>query len=267
MEGIIILGTIIALIVAIAQICLFFKLWGMCNNIIKIRDGSEPDRITASLICYMKGDMDGCKDKLDEALYADILKNFHTNGGEGYEFYYSTYSEYKIGLKVIVSSYKKKYEKIGLTMPDVEKYKDPHHFLSNEAGSIPKADTPKNEPAASKRLKELSPDLFNSLFQEACLYHNDAKVAMDEVNRHCEYLFKIPNAMNNEFIPLHTNANGSISFYNLYFTHYSRDCTFDEFIFMNKGRYSKANDNRIKVNNFLYKFDEHLKLTGVYKVK
>jgi hypothetical protein len=265
---------IIIVIIGIAQIGLFFKLWGMCNNIIRIRDRSAPNIITASLMCYMKGDITGCKEKLDESLYAEILNNYYSYGGEGYEFYESYYSktEYYAAFKRIVSSYKGKYEKIGITMPDVERYRDPTKFFTNNSEYMPKADAPKNEAtalenSASKQLKENSPDLFNSLLQEASLYHNDVKTAMDEVNKHCECLLKIPNAENNEFIPLHTNTKGAIHFYNLYFTHYSRNCTFDEFIFMNKGRYSKANDGRIKVNNFLYQFDENLKLVDVYRVK
>jgi hypothetical protein len=270
MEGLII---IIAIIVAIAQIALFFKLWGMCNNIIKIRDGSSSDRITASMICYMKGDMESCKDKLDESLYADIFKKYYSYCNS--EFMSS--SDYEMAFKNIVYDYKKNYEKLGLTMPDVERYGDPAKFLTNNAQYMPKedvskADMPKNESTpletpASKQLKESNPNLFNSLLQEASLYHNDVKAAMDEVNKHCECLLKIPDAVNNEFIPLHTSANGAISFYNLYFTHYSRNCSFDEFEFMNKGRYSIAKDNRIKVNNFFYQFDENIKLAGVYRVK
>jgi hypothetical protein len=246
----------------------------MCNNIIKIRDGSDPDRITASLMCYLKGDMRGCKEKLDDSLYAEILNNYYSYGGEGYEFYESYYSktEYDITFKRTVSSYKTKYEKLGLTMPDIERYRDPTKFFANHSEYMPKPDTLKTEATplenpAFKQLKESNPDIFNSLLQEASLYHNDAKAVMDEVNKHCEYLLKIPDAVNNELIPLHTSANGAISFYNLYFTHYSRNCSFDEFEFMNKGRYSVTKDNRIKVNNFLYQFDENLKLADVYRVK
>jgi hypothetical protein len=273
MEESIVFFTIIAAIVAIAQIGLFFKLWGMCNNIIKIRDEISPDKVNTYRICYMKGDMKECKNILDELLYADILKNYYSN----YDSAYGTTPEYDLTFKRTVNDYKKKYEKIGLTMPDVDRYKDPTKFFTSNAQYMPKEDvskpnTPKTEavipePPASKQLKESSPDIFNSLLQEASLYHNDAKAAMDEVNKHCECLLKIPDAVNNEFVSLHTSTNGAISFHNLYFTHYSRNCSFDEFEFMNKGRCSVAKDGRIKVNNFLYRFDETLSLTGVYRVK
>jgi hypothetical protein len=117
MEGVIILGTIIVVIVAIAQICLFFKLWEMCNNVIKIRDGSESDKITPYRICYMKGDMKRCKEKLDESLYSAILEN-----------YYSGDIEYNIGFQRIVKLYDRRYLKVGLIMPDVEKYRNQLDF-------------------------------------------------------------------------------------------------------------------------------------------
>jgi hypothetical protein len=130
MEGIIILGTIIAVIVSIAQICLFFKLWGMCNNVIKIRDVSEPDRITAYRICYMKGDMKGCKEKLDEALYTAILGNYYSNGDSSHKTYESNYAKtyYEEMFDSIVDRYSRRYSKVGLTMPDIEKYKDHLNF-------------------------------------------------------------------------------------------------------------------------------------------
>jgi hypothetical protein len=246
----------------------------MCNNIIKIRDRSAPDRVPTSIVCYMKGDIKGCKEILDEALYTKIANDYYSYYNSSY---YNSISDYEMSFKRIVNEYKKKYEKIGLTMPDVERYKDPTKFFTSNAQYMPKEDvskpnTPKTEaviPAtpASRQLKESNPDLFNSLLQEASLYHTDAKAVMDEVNKHCECLLKIPDAVNNEFISLHTSTNGAISFYNLYFTHYSRNCSFDEFEFMNKGRYSVTKDGRIKVNNFLYRFDETLSLTGVYRVK
>jgi hypothetical protein len=282
-EGTIAFIVIVITIFGILQIMLSFKLWGMTDDVKKIKKSftSGEGPLMEAQIYYMKGDMVKCKDILDEALFREILT--YCNKAHYSTFYYD-WSNYKIDLKKTSEKYKNIYVKMGIDMPDIEKYKDYMNLpidtgdfttSVSDPGKVAASSTPSVNPSAktgkelenpnAKWLKNNRPDLFNSLLKESFLYHSDEKSAMNEVNRHCECYEKIPNVIENEFTPLHTNENGVIHFYNLYITHYNQDCTFDEFISMNKGRYTELKDNRIKVNRFIYDFDKNLKLRGVYK--
>jgi hypothetical protein len=109
--------------------------------------------------------------------------------------------------------------------------------------------------SATKWLANLNPMMIQEMTKEAKQYHQNDMDSMEEVNKQAKSLLGIPHAANNEFIPLHTKANGNVSFYNLLVTHYQkRECNIDEFLFMNKGRFRKINNNTIQVANFIYSF-------------
>ena len=80
------------------------------------------------------------------------------------------------------------------------------------------------ENSATKWLKGLNEKMFQEMVEEAKKYHDNDIDTMEEVNNQTESLLNIPEAMNNEFIPLHTKRNGNINFYNLLIAHYTQDC-------------------------------------------
>lgn len=120
--------------------------------------------------------------------------------------------------------------------------------------------------SATKWLKNLNPYMYEQMIKEASLYHDNEIDAMEEVNKHCKSLLGIPQAMQNEFIELHTKQNGNINLYNLLITHYSQNCNLDEFQFMNKGRYSKVGRSNFAVGKFVYEFGDSNQLIGVYNL-
>lgn len=121
------------------------------------------------------------------------------------------------------------------------------------------------ENSATKWLKNINPLMFEQMLQEARAYHNKEQDAVEEVNKHSESLLGIPQAINNEFIELHKKHNGNVNFYNLLLAHYTQNCKLEEFLFMNKGRYSNIDENKFGVGNFVYEFGETNELLNVYK--
>ena len=74
-----VLFSIIVIIVGILQICLFFKLWGLANNAIKIRDSINRDSIEKNLIkeaqlFCMKNDYNNAVEKYNDAFLSRIIK-------------------------------------------------------------------------------------------------------------------------------------------------------------------------------------------------
>lgn len=121
------------------------------------------------------------------------------------------------------------------------------------------------ENSSSKWLKGLNETMFQEMVKEAKKYHENDIDTMEEVNNHANSLLNIPEAMNNEFIPIHTKGNGNINFYNLLIAHYTQDCELDDFIFMNKGRYNKIDELNYQVGNFVYEFNYLNELESIYE--
>lgn len=121
------------------------------------------------------------------------------------------------------------------------------------------------ENSSSKWLKGLNEKMFQDMVEEAKKYHDNNIETMEEVNNQAESLLNIPEAMNNEFIPLHTKRNGNINFYNLLITHYTQDSELGDFIFMNKGRFKKIDEFSYEVGNFIYEFNELNELENIYQ--
>lgn len=111
--------------------------------------------------------------------------------------------------------------------------------------------------AESKWLKNINPNLFNSMLAEAKQFQESEMDALNEVDKQCIALRSIPEATNNPFISKHLNHHGNYSFYNLNAAHYLPKLTIEEFLKINKGRYIKLSDSQIKVYDFIYSFDEN----------
>lgn len=121
------------------------------------------------------------------------------------------------------------------------------------------------ENSSSKWIKGLNEKMFQKMVEEAKKYHDNIIDTMEEVNNQAESLLNIPEAMNNEFIPLHTKRNGNINFYNLLFTHYTQICEIRDFIFMNKGRFKKIDELSYEVENFVYEFNDLNELKNIHQ--
>lgn len=100
----------------ILQIILFFKIWGMTNNITKINNKiyykKKYDAIKEAKIMYYKGDLDKAKDILDTAFYKRLIEL-----AEVESIFVTKYPMLEASMKPI-------YETMGIISPDFEKYRD-----------------------------------------------------------------------------------------------------------------------------------------------
>ncbi|MBU8893296.1 MAG: hypothetical protein KOO66_10990 [Bacteroidales bacterium] len=113
--------------------------------------------------------------------------------------------------------------------------------------------------AASKWLKSINFEIFESMLTEAQSFHESLDEAIEEINCQCSALHAIPDAMENEFIDSHINTFGNINFYNLYAAHYASDSEIskNEFLLVNNGRILLLTDFKFVVDGFTYQFDEN----------
>lgn len=108
----------------------------------------------------------------------------------------------------------------------------------------------------TKWLKKINKGMFDGYYNEALLFHQEEIPAMEEVNLICQAIWNTPDAVRNKFVPIHTNSNGNINFYNLMAAHYNQKIHFDEFKIVNKGRYISVDENTLEVGKFIYQFDD-----------
>lgn len=120
------------------------------------------------------------------------------------------------------------------------------------------------ENSSTKWLKGINQSMVENMVKEAKQYQRNEIEAMQEVNNQTKALMNVPQAMKNEFLPLHENEKGNFSFYNLVIAHYTQDCIQDDFLFMNRGRYKKIDEHTFEVGNFQYEFGNDKQLKNVY---
>jgi hypothetical protein len=117
--------------------------------------------------------------------------------------------------------------------------------------------------SSTKWLKNLNEPMVQQMYEEAYQYHANEVDAMLEVNMQTDAILNIPNAVNNEFVPLHRKSSGNINFYNLLLAHYNHDCSLNDFLFVNRGRYFQIAPKTYEVEKFIYEFDFYDELVGV----
>lgn len=120
--------------------------------------------------------------------------------------------------------------------------------------------------ASTKWLKKLNISLYKQMLKEAIFYQGNEPDAMKEMNILSDSIRGIPKASTNEFLYLHKTKNNNINYYNVLVTHYNKECTLDEFVFMNKGRYKQTDFNKYEVGYFIYEFNEQNMLENVCKI-
>ena len=108
----------------------------------------------------------------------------------------------------------------------------------------------------ARHWKNLNATFFSNYEKEARVYWgNNIGQVIKEINMQADAFASIPNAMNNEFTPLHTNDFGNINFAMLKVCHYSYDIDLTAFKFINHGRYKELQPNIFRVQDFIYQFD------------
>ena len=76
-----------------------------------------------------------------------------------------------------------------------------------------------------------------------------------EINAQADAWAGIPNAIDNEYIPLHTTSHGTVNFVMLRVCHYTHTMSFDEFATINHGRFVPVGHDIYQVGRFAYTFD------------
>jgi hypothetical protein len=156
---------------------------------------------------------------------------------------------------------------VDLTKEDKDLYKSQKLglYLQFEKGILKAFTSSEWENSSTKWLKNINQNMVESMVREAKQHQRNEIEAMQEVNNQAKALMNVPEAMKNEFLPLHKNGNGNFNFYNLVIAHYTQDCNLDDFLFMNKGRYKKTDDRTFGVGNFNYEFGNNKELKNVYE--
>ncbi|GAA3649851.1 hypothetical protein [Flavivirga jejuensis] len=154
---------------------------------------------------------------------------------------------------------------LNLTKEDRDLYKSEELglYLLFENGILKVFTSSEWENSSTKWLKDINKKMFSSMVNEAKQFHRNEIEAMEEVNRQTKALMDVPKAMKNEFLTLHKNKNGNFNFYNLVIAHYTQDCNQNDFLFMNKGRLKKIDEQTFEIGKFKYEFDINKQLIGV----
>lgn len=121
MEGLVTLTGIVMIAFGILQIILFFKVWGMTNNVKRIWDKIDnEDFLSEACYTYLKGDIESTEQLLNDAFIKEI--SLLSKSSE-------TYGEWDEGYAKLVSKYTRAFNKIGKPIPNFEKYNDSKIYL------------------------------------------------------------------------------------------------------------------------------------------
>lgn len=105
---------LLILVFSVLQIILFFKIWGMTNDVEKIKYNSKRNiLLVQSQACYLKGDVEKAKELLVESFYLE-LSNLRTNC--------ITFERWEKDYKATYYMYSRIAQKIGATLPDYEEF-------------------------------------------------------------------------------------------------------------------------------------------------
>lgn len=125
----------------------------------------------------------------------------------------------------------------------------------------------------AKMWKNEFPATFQKYKEAASRYWDDQSNILNEINIQADAFSNVPHGYQNEYIPLHTNPDGTINFKMLLVTHYTKDIKLNEFKEINHGRYELSNEfndkdnykrTTFRLNNTLYTFDENGNFVNSY---
>ena len=121
MEGLIHFTGIVMIAFGILQIILFFKIWGMTNNVKRIwKKIDNKDFLSNACISYIKGDLEETEKLANEAFLQEVA--LLSKSSESYE-------DWLNGYKKLKDKYTRLFKKIDKPAPDFNKYEDPKIYL------------------------------------------------------------------------------------------------------------------------------------------
>lgn len=121
MEGLMQFTGIVIIAFGILQIILFFKVWGMTNNVKRIwKKIDNKDFLSNVCISYIKGDLEETEKLANEAFLQEVA--LLSKSSESYEDWLNGYKELK-------DKYTRIFKKIDKQTPDFNKYEDPKMYL------------------------------------------------------------------------------------------------------------------------------------------
>lgn len=121
MEGLIRFTGIVMIAFGILQIILFFKIWGMTNNVKRIwKKIDNKDFLSEACVSYIKGDLEETERLANEAFLQEIA--LLSKSASSLEDWHNGYEEIKI-------KYMRIFKKIDKPSPDFKKYEDTKLYL------------------------------------------------------------------------------------------------------------------------------------------
>ncbi len=121
MEGLMQFTGIVIIAFGILQIILFFKVWGMTNNVKRIwKKINNKDFLSNACISYIKGDLEETEKLANEAFLQEVA--LLSKSSESYE-------DWLNGYKKLKDKYTRLFKKIDKPAPDFDKYEDPKIYL------------------------------------------------------------------------------------------------------------------------------------------
>ena len=121
MEGLMTFISILFIVFGVLQIILFFKVWGMTNNMAKIKKRIlENDYTSDACYHYLIGDIDKAEKLLNDAFLKEV-SSFSQQAKD--------WEDWGNGYELITRKYKRAFKKMDRPAPDFEKYRESNIYL------------------------------------------------------------------------------------------------------------------------------------------
>lgn len=121
MEGLIQFTGIVMIAFGILQIILFFKVWGMTNDVSRIwKKIDNKDFLSEACVSYIKGNLDETERLANEAFLQEAA--FLSKSTNSYE-------DWQNGYRKLEEKYTRIFKKIDKPAPDFKKYEDIKMYL------------------------------------------------------------------------------------------------------------------------------------------
>ena len=121
MEGLMTFTGIVMIAFGILQIILFFKVWGMTNNVKCIwKKIDNKDFLSEACISYIKGNLDETERLANEAFLQEVA--YLSKSSE-------SLNDWTTGYWKLKQKYTRLFKKIEKPAPDFDKYDDPKMYL------------------------------------------------------------------------------------------------------------------------------------------
>lgn len=121
MEGLMTFTGLVMIAFGILQIILFFKLWGMTNNVKRIWDKiNNEGHLSKACVSFIKGDIEETEKLLNDAFLQEVANLSEAT---------KDYEVWNVGFSKVEERYKKAFSKIDRQAPDFDKYRDPKIYL------------------------------------------------------------------------------------------------------------------------------------------